>query len=336
MSCQNITCFGHGECVLTDGLPVCMCGSRFDAASQCEINFFEIWGGSILIYIWFGLIITLILLFLVGYELVRDFIKYSRGRIKLVILPKIASFIFLCFRLGHYGLFYEYYHYDNDGSRFIADEVVYVIGLTAGLSIYTCIILLWIDFATGVKNLDLSDDLTKQFKWSAVVLVLVLVSYVPASITLHAFGTLGKETTVALTAYSSITMIYLLIMIIWSSVLVHSMNKVLRSFPGKFLKFRFRNNLLATLTAVITFLGVVQGILEVFKTRENPWGYLGNNVFIRVAEWTIVILALMISQNHLKFTTKCFYSHSESSASNVSQKSNIESTTATLNESSVA
>eukprot|EP01125_Pyxidicula_operculata_P013719 TRINITY_DN4554_c1_g3_i2.p1 TRINITY_DN4554_c1_g3~~TRINITY_DN4554_c1_g3_i2.p1 ORF type:complete len:337 (-),score=18.29 TRINITY_DN4554_c1_g3_i2:32-1042(-) len=300
MSCDNYTCHGNGECQILSGSPVCVCGLRFDSKTQCSTGYFEVWGDSIIIYLSLGYLVSVILGPMFMYETFKDALMiYRKRRFKTIILPKIFGLLFVVLRFIHYMQFTGYYIEENDGQFLILDEFFYILGLSSGFACYTCVVLLWIDFVTGVKNLDISDSLTKQFKISTVIFIILLVVYIPVSVVLHFYGTIGKNVRGVITSYAVLSAIYFIVHIVWSSILIHKVNIILRDYKGKFKKFRYRNNLFAVLNGSIAVMAIAGVLMSSFRASESPWGYLGVTAYYRVNEYTSITLALMISQSYL-------------------------------------
>eukprot|EP01125_Pyxidicula_operculata_P014674 TRINITY_DN4911_c0_g1_i2.p1 TRINITY_DN4911_c0_g1~~TRINITY_DN4911_c0_g1_i2.p1 ORF type:complete len:309 (-),score=-6.13 TRINITY_DN4911_c0_g1_i2:310-1236(-) len=293
MSCLNITCSGRGECV-ENPFPLCLCASRFDSKTDCETNYFEVWGDAIIYYIVHGYLWTIVLGGLFAYETLADCMKCSKSaRGKLTILPKISALTMIVCRFIHYTLFNVYMIYDNDGEVIQFEEVAYIAGLTAGLATYTFIILLWIDLITGVKNLVVGEALTKGFKHSSMFFIVLVATFIPFSILTHYFGTVGKNARIAVTIHGIITTFFLAVHVVWSIVVVYKINNVLKcmlpkiwksrkylfnlliAFTGKFTRFRYRNKLLSITTVAVSMLAISVAVYSIFRIGETPWGYYG-------------------------------------------------------------
>eukprot|EP01124_Arcella_intermedia_P011987 TRINITY_DN18315_c0_g1_i1.p1 TRINITY_DN18315_c0_g1~~TRINITY_DN18315_c0_g1_i1.p1 ORF type:complete len:316 (+),score=21.89 TRINITY_DN18315_c0_g1_i1:53-1000(+) len=293
-SCNTSSCV-RGSCVLRDGNYSCTCNFLW-VGEHCDESYFAFFKKGDEFYYIVGVILFLPVMLLGLLELFLH-LKHGARKKSFVFIVKVLTPLVGLFRVVYFLLYgYQSLVEKLISPIFIAETVIFNIGISLGVGSYFLVILCWIHLVEKIKTLPSSK--TKFLYYSKRIIVVICILYSSGVISFGLYKSIiGNRTSMllyvtwlvgflSLGGICSVVLIFLLFSHIW----------ILRQETKQTYKEIFKKNLYFLLITVMVFGICILMYIGPWNANGHPWEYIYEMFVLRMAEVVMLTCSLLIVQ----------------------------------------
>jgi len=193
---------------------------------------------------------------------------------------------------------------ENYGASALTSVFIFYIAEVLAIACYASILVTWASLYVGTIK-KVFQRKSKYFKVAKRIVLFSILLYLVTQFAFKICSFLNISSSLNDTLYMGVTVLYLLILMIWStyhSVRINIEYKKRKEekevMRGKVLIFKWKNNLILVMNAffLITILTLVS--YTMLDARSSPWNYLIFMSVLRGEEWIILGLAIAVMQTY--------------------------------------